>query len=499
MITATDAEIRRELKSSLPVTSYVPVNDSERKKIPDSQELKKLRDAGLALLPEFRPRQPRRFPVAIPHHPEIYLLWNEDLPEVHGKPLDRLCRHVVAIGHSASLVQMWVTDNPPAPTMVPVEGIAQQRLRVFGPGKLEYLKARYNRDNVIRYRDALGAMSSLEKGAKDLEMERKTATKGLKGADKKAVEAPFKQKMAEINEAIGQHGMTLQEFDGHIPNSLRPEPGLWQGYAPPASPAAPENPRSFFDEKLIVMTISGKRLDPHSTLKLTETIRGALLSGCPEPIPEWISGHRPDGSRSLDPHLAILPLPFVEHEHADAHLMGVAFALPRQVDPNEAGAILEPWLRDEHGLPRPIKLFDGWLECAMELETRETPPWNLRRENWTRLSRLWTSVTPVVLDRHFDGKDKWEKAAEVVKDACTRIGLPRPEKVLLHPVSLARGVPHSREFPPIKRKSDGGRMHHCHAVILFPEPVLGPVVIGAGRFRGYGLCRPMDQKEIRHE
>ena len=161
-----------------------------------------------------------------------------------------------------------------------------------------------------------------------------------------------------------------------------------------------------------------------------------------------------------------------------------------------SGNCLGPWLRDENGLPRSIRLFDRqWLECQMEIETRETPPWNLRAEAWTEVSRSWASVTPVVLDRHFDGKGKWEKAAEGVKDACERVGLPRPEDVMLHPVSRMEGAPHSRDFPPIKRKSDGGRMHHCHAVILFSEPVIGPLIVGAGRFKGYGLCRPMDRKE----
>jgi len=496
-IAASDAEIRGDLQSALPVTSYVPVNDSERsKKIPDSRELKKLKEAGLSILSDFRPRQPRRFPVAIPHRPEIYLLWNENVPREHKQALERLCRDVVSIGHSASLVWMWVTDNPPTPTLVPVEGVAKHRLRVPGPGRLEYLKARCNKEEVILYRETAAALKSLPLERKYIDKKRKAAIKGLKGEEKKEAEAPFLQELAVIDASIAENQATLNHFEGKVPNSLRPEAGLWQGYGEPPEDDDPCIPKSLFDSNLIVMFLSGKKLDLHSTLKLTETIRGALLSGCPEPIPEWISGHRPDGSRALDPHLAMLPLPFVEHEHADGHIMGVAFALPREVSPNEAGAVLEPWFRDAYGLPRPINIFAGqWLECTMEIETRESPPWNLRPNTWTRASRQWASVTPVVLDKHFDGKDKWEKAAEVVKDACERIGLPRPETVLLHPVSLVEGAPHSREFPPIRRKKDGGRMHHCHAVIVFREPVIGPVMVGAGRFRGYGLCRPMDRRE----
>lgn len=500
-IAATDAEIRCELKSGAPVTSYVPVNDTALgKKIPDTPDLGKLKEAGLGLVPEHRPRRARKFPVAVPHVPIAHLVWKEDLPQILRDPLVSLCNKVVSIGHSSSLVQMWLTDKPPAPDFIPAEGIALHRLRVFGPGRLDYLKTRCNKDNVIRHRDLSAAIESLQERKKEIDRKRKTALKGLKGTDKKQAEAPFRHELEAIDNDLAACHAELDGFEGRVPNSLWPEPGLWQGYVRPSQPPQSDTLGSLFDERLIVMAITGKRLSLTSTLKLTEAIRGALLSTCPEPIPEWISGHRPDGGRSLDPHLAYFPLSFVGRDHADGRIMGAALALPRSLDKNEAGKIIEPWLRDANGLPRPIKLFDGqWLECTMEIETRETSPWNLRSGPWIGPSRIWASVTPVVLDRHFDGKDKWERAAGVVQDACERIGLPRPEKVLLHPVSLVEGTPHSREFPSIKRKSDNGRMHHCHAVILFAEPVRGPVLVGAGRFRGYGLCRPMYQGRTSHD
>jgi len=493
----SDAETRKALNGSVPVTSYVPVNDSSlSQKIPASHDLGKLKEAGLALLPEFRLRQARKFPVILPHHPEVHLVWKQPLPRAHREALDSLCRKVVSIGHSASFVQMRVTDDPPTPNLVPVDGVVAHRLRVFGPGRLDYLKKRCNKDNVIRYRDAVSAISTLETTRKELDRARKAALKGLRGAEKKEAETPFKEKLAVIDRSVSEYKATVDSFSGRIPRSLRPEPGLWQGYGPALKIDHPAISHSIFDENLVVLNLVGKHLGLHATLKITEAVRGALFSWCPEPIPEWISGHRPDKSPSREPHLAILPLPFVGHGHADSRIMGVALAIPRGIDKIEVGNFIEPWLRDENGWPRTIRLFDGqWFECRIQLETRETPPWNLRREAWTKASKIWASVTPVVLDRHFDGKDKWKKAAELVKDACERVGLPRPENILLHPVSQVQGAPHSRDFPSIKRKSDGGRMHHCHAVIQFSEPVIGPVIVGAGRFKGYGLCRPMDRKE----
>jgi CRISPR-associated protein Csb2 len=464
-ISASDADFRRALRENRPTVSYVPVNDSQRgRKLPDTEDVRKLKDAGLALLPEHRLRQARTFPVAVPRHPVIFLLWADTDPKQHRDALNRLVGKVSHVGHSASFVQMWLEDSPPEPTWIAVEGQAAHRLRVFGPGRLHYLNARCNRGNVIAYADL----------------------------------------HAEIKEAKGKVKKTLQaraqeRFGDRAPVSLRPEPGRWQGYDRPAKATTRTTPGSLFDPRLTVLALFGRRLSLPATLKLTETLRGAVLSACPEPAPEWVSGHQPDGRPSSDPHLALLPLPFVGHEHADGRLMGVALALPKRIDPAQTTYYLGPLLRDKHGLPHRSRLFAGhWLECSAELEVRESPPTSLRSEVWTGPSRTWASVSPVVLDRHFDGKDKWERAAETVKDACERIGLPRPREVLMHPVSLVEGVPHARDFPRITRKRDGGRMHHSHAVILFDEAVEGPVMVGAGRFRGYGLCWPMD-KDAGHD
>ena len=282
------------------------------------------------------------------------------------------------------------------------------------------------------------------------------------------------------------------------PTPRRPVSGKWQGYDRPQVATADSTPRSVFDPNIIVLAVTGRRVSLPATVKLTAALRGLLMRECSiQPPPEWYSGHLVDGTPSATPHLALVPLPFVGSSHADGRIMGLGLVLPRDLPPQEAGRCLEPILRrPDSGLPRDdLQLFDGeWFECGIDLESRERPPWNLRHETWTRASRIWASVTPVVLNRHFDGEDKWERAAESVKDACGHIGLPNPQEVLLHPVSLIEGVPHAREFPKLTRKRDGGRQMHTHAVIIFGEPVTGPVLVGAGRFRGYGLCRPVDSE-----
>ena len=462
-IEASGAERRLAPNSNRPPKSFVPVNDTARgRKVPESSNLSKLKDAGLALLPEHRGRQEKGFPVALPHRDCAYLVWHDIEPGSHREALANLARKVTRIGHSASFAQVWLEEQPPSPNWVPVDGIATHRLRVFGSGRLAYLEERANFAAVLAHAE--------------LTIRIETA----KGKTKNALQAEL-----------------AERFGDRVPMSRRPEPGFWSGYDRPPSATKQPTPHSVFDPALTVLRLSGHRLSLSATLMLTEALRGAVQKYCPDPIPEWVSGHTPDGSPSGKPHLALIPLAFVGAQHADGRILGAALVFPRDVDPQEAARCLEPLLRESSGGPRAIKLYDGqWLECSAAIEQRESPPSNLRAEVWTRASRMWASVTPVGLDRHFDGRDKWDKAAESVKDSCERTVRRRPREVLLHAVPLVEGVPHAREFAHIKRKSDGGRIHQSHAVLVFDEAVSGPVLIGAGRYRGYGLFRPLVEPDL---
>jgi len=444
----------------------VPVNDSRTRKPPAVTVLSKLKDAGLDLLPEHRGRQARQFPVAIPHRPWVHLIWPDADPGPHAGAIESLARKVTHVGHSASFTQVWLDPTPPEPTWLPDKGLSARRLRITSPGRLDYLRGQCHREAAIEHADLEARM------------------KAAKGKEKKLLKTRIEEK-----------------FGAAIPVSQRPQPGLWQGYGPPPPTPAPALRGTLFDPRLLVFALRGQRLPLPATLRLTNALRRTLLKqvDCEDgAIPEWLCGHAPDGTPTTQPHLAWIPLPFVDAEHADGHIMGAAMILPRDLELEQEENLLGPWLYDpETGLPRAIKLFDGqWLQVTAELDARESPPYNLRPETWIAQASgacCWGSVTPVVLDRHFKGADKWEQAAESIKDACERIRLPRPERVELHPVSWVRGAPRATEFPYLTRKRDGGRMHHAHVFLRFGEPVQGPILIGAGRFRGYGLCRPLNR------
>ncbi len=411
------------------ITSFVPVNDTTMPKTRANEALTPQQgEMGIRILPEFRGRQPRQFPVAIPQDPTVYFIWQSDTPAdvLHG--LESLCNKLIRVGHSSSLVQAWIPDSCVIPNLVPTEGMARMALRVPGIGRLQHLEDCYGKQQ-------------------------------------------------------------------------RPERSRWAGYERPSDPVQTDVPHSVFDARLLVLRhvprAHDKLLGLEGTLTLTEGLHDAVVKLCPEPVPEWVSGHEADGHPSQNPHLAFLTLPFVGAKHADGRLLGVGLAIPRTVPLGEVARCLNPVFGyNSDGSFRNLHLYKGTVfDWVLELERSGNPPVSLRDWTWTRPARRWATVTPIAFDRHPKGDHMDEQLEEMVGEACERIGLPTPRDVLMSQLALHEGTPHSRGFRPMRRKSGNGNLRHSHAVITFNEPVRGPIILGAGRYRGYGLCRPVRGQE----
>ena len=187
----------------------------------------------------------------------------------------------------------------------------------------------------------------------------------------------------------------------------------------------------------------------------------------PHANPQVLSGHLPDQGPSQRPHVAFAPLPDVGHPYADGHLLGIAAILPRAIEANERRAVLRTLALITHlNLGRAGVLKLGRVSTDVSVR-------GLMPETWTRASRHWASVTPVVLDR-FPESVYGTEAREIVAKSCERIGLPRPSAVTVSPLSPVRGVPPSREFRPYEKQRAPRRVH-AHVVLEFPDPVAAPV------------------------
>ncbi len=443
------------------VTHYVPVND----KAGPSKAL-------LQAVPLTRDRQPRRFARAWLDHDTIYLAWpSVQAPDAIRRALSALCGKVTRIGHSSSLVQMWVGEAGEVgePNWVPDEDRATVHLRVPAPGTLEDLERRYNLA-------AVETFAELQVLAAD-------------DSDKK-VQGQAKKRLKEV-------------FADGPPVQLRPNLSTFEGYAL-AAPAdeKPTAPGTVFNPYPIVLALERedgpyRHLDLACVLSLAQRWREALLSqsnDLSESVRQLLSGHDGEGAPLEEPHLAFLPLAFVGHPHADGRLLGVGLAFPDGLSREDRREALR-------AVGRVRRLALGRLGTwQVTAQTAIVPTWNLRPAAWTAHpegATHWSTVTPVAYDRHPKTSDRasyMRQVAAMVARACTRIGLPEPRDVIVTPVSAHLGAPPAHAFPKLRRK-DGGERRHTHAILVFDRPVRGPVLLGAGRYRGYGFCRPISEPE----
>ncbi len=401
--------------------AFVPPNDPQS-----------ARTVNRAVMPDYRSRQPRRFPAFRPDDPRVQLVWrNVDVDDNTLSNLNALAAHTAYIGHSASVTRCRFSVGSGSEDTVPA------KRRVY-QGRLAQLEHDY---------------------------------------------------------AAGR----------------RPQPGEIVRRAPSV---ADETPRSAFADRWLVLEhVDGTMPDLRGCALVAKALRNALMSGYKasgreQSIPAVVSGHAADGSPSADPHLAIVPLAFVGSRYADGHVLGFALvppddgALLDQPEFQDAVRNIAKW-QDEPGR-RELKLtangFDLTFSVNAAVALRSLDP-----RPYVAVARTWATCTPVVLDRHLKATGNAARDAEIaelIRQACVHAGLPAPPRVAPGKHSAMNGAPptsRSRRVP----KWTGWRVptslasrQLTHAILQFEAPVRGPVIIGAGRFAGLGLCRPLDARGV---
>lgn len=275
--------------------------------------------------------------------------------------------------------------------------------------------------------------------------------------------------------------------------------------------------RTVFGEILALRVVrDGPGEPPDLSLAHTETVaralRGALLRFATDPPPAALSGHERDGRRLESPHAAFLALPIGGAGQSLARIAGVAVALPRGIAEDDRREILLAASRWEQAgarlllgrlgvmqlarvgttAPPEIQVTAGITRMATAGSAGLEPP-----STWIGPSRHWASVTPIALHRNpgdlassspARAERARQEAHDTIAQSCEHIGLPRPLRIDVTRGSRFASIPPAAAFMPYPRHGSGFKRVCVHVALEFSEPVLGPVVLGVGRYFGVGLC-----------
>lgn len=400
-----------------------------------SEDMKSVR----SVLPETRMRQPRTFPSVTPEDPKVLFIWTAEPPEPVQQGLSSLCHRVSRLGHSSSLVRAHVRSVQEAPetAYMPDEG-ASDILRVPGPGQMDRLQEAFTQHQGLEPRILATRFSGYRKGGR--------AVFETAGSD------------------FGTDWIVFERSDGDV---------------------APMK----------------------ACVGLAEALRKTLLSHAAQPAPSALTGHEPDGSKTERAHVAFIALPNVANPYASGDIMGMAMVLPKAMPLEDRQAVLAAvtsWEANpgDKGKCKDLRLWAGKLGhlCVRRVAFGESPKRALQPGAWCEAGRVWGTATPIALDRNpgdLQSPDPAKRAkafaeaeATVVR-ACGHIGLPEPEYVEVVTSVVITGSAKPREFPPFPAERHKHRRVLVHARLVFEEPVRGPILLGAGRYFGLGLCRPL--------
>lgn len=224
--------------------------------------------------------------------------------------------------------------------------------------------------------------------------------------------------------------------------------------------------------------VPGRRLSA-----VTGAFKKALLDRYPsarEDVPAVLHGHGFAGDRY---ELArFLGLVDVGGRHSRGRIHGLALWLPPQTENAVADSCREALARvSAAGLTGP-----GFSTLPLLSESQDWP-WSAHRYRWTQSARRWATAVPAIYERRVR-----PLSLEDVAQWCEHAGLPSPAafRAARNPF-ITGGLRLSPVEVNRPDRSDLPKLPYCHLELLFESAIEGPVVIGSGRQRGFGLCAPV--------
>ena len=219
--------------------------------------------------------------------------------------------------------------------------------------------------------------------------------------------------------------------------------------------------------------VSGRRISTVTALfKEAILSRHQRIHGDP---PAALHGHGFDGS-GYDT-ARYLALPDVGHRWSRGRIHGLALWMPPGCDD-----IVRQRARDATFAVS--RLIGSGVDVSVTPREDEALPFAAHPKRWLRRSRAWVTAFPAIHERR--------RTLDLAEAArwCVHAGLPEPVSFRSTRTPLAAGAV---DLAPVEVNRAGRpALPYSHVELRFAEAVPGPVVIGSGRQRGFGLCIPVD-------
>ena len=226
---------------------------------------------------------------------------------------------------------------------------------------------------------------------------------------------------------------------------------------------------------------------PTRAVHVAAWVRHATAELCADwpDLATFVHGHEPNNGKKqakgphADRRFQYLPLPSIE----------------RRPDGNVTGAIRRVMIAAPAGCQDRIDFIRRRL-AGQELIWNDSPvgilnmlptsDWVLKQ--YTGTSQVWTSVIPVILPGYDDHDSR--KAERLLKKTLVDSGVPielveqlKDDDLQWRHVGFRAGLDLVKNY--VRPDHLTGSMFHVR--IRFAQPVRGPLVVGAGRYRGFGL------------
>lgn len=220
--------------------------------------------------------------------------------------------------------------------------------------------------------------------------------------------------------------------------------------------------------------VSGRRLSTVTAL-FKEAVLSQHQSIFGEP-PAILHGHGFTGSGyEIARYLA---LPDVGYRWSRGRIHGLALWMPPDSDIAERRRARDAALAIR-------QLAGRGVDVSVAPRDDEPRPLASHPDRWLRRSRRWVTASPAIHERR-----RTLDLAEVAR-WCRHAGVAEPVAFRSARTPLIAGA---LDLAPVEVNRPGRpRLPYSHVELLFEKAVSGPVVIGSGRQRGFGLCVPVDE------